>query len=159
MFELQLLLLLMIANGAPIVAHWLFGRYGGSPLDGGWCLSDGQPLFGKSKTLRGILAALLLTTLAALMMNMIWPLALLLAFFAMLGDLLSSFIKRRLAMPTSSRALGLDQIPESLLPLLACRSVFDLSWPDLVLLVLLFLLADLLLSRWLYRLHIRKHPY
>jgi CDP-2,3-bis-(O-geranylgeranyl)-sn-glycerol synthase len=37
----------------------------------------------------------------------------------MAGDLVASFVKRRLGLPGSSRATGLDQIPESLLPLLA----------------------------------------
>jgi hypothetical protein len=39
------------------------------------------------------------------------------------GAPLSSFIKRRLALVPSSQAIGLDQIPESLFPLLACRQL------------------------------------
>jgi hypothetical protein len=42
------------------------------------------------------------------------------AFMAMLGDLFSGFVKRRLGMGPSDKALGLDYVPESLLPLLAC---------------------------------------
>ena len=37
---------------------------------------------------------------------------LLVAATAMAGDLLSSFLKRRLALAPSSQAIGLDQIPE-----------------------------------------------
>ena len=47
-----------------------------------------------------------------------WNIGLVVAVWAMVGDCLSSFVKRRLKMPSSSMALGLDQIPESLLPLL-----------------------------------------
>jgi CDP-2,3-bis-(O-geranylgeranyl)-sn-glycerol synthase len=39
-----------------------------------------------------------------------------------LGDLFSGFSKSRLDMPASSKAPGLDQIPEALFPLIACRS-------------------------------------
>jgi CDP-2,3-bis-(O-geranylgeranyl)-sn-glycerol synthase len=81
------------------------------------------------------------------------------AAMAMLGDLLASFIKRRLAIPPSGIAPGLDQIPESLLPLLAVRGVLDLSWLQISLIVVTFIALDYLLSFVLYRLHIRQHPY
>lgn len=159
MLELQLLLFLFVANGMPIVTGWLLGRHYSHPIDGGCTLRDDYPLFGKNKTVRGLVSALFVTTLLATIFGFTWQLGLLLALFAMLGDLLSSFIKRRRGMPSGSRALGLDQIPESLLPLLVCQQLVDLTWPNVALLVLLFLLADLLLSRWLYRLHIRRRPY
>ena len=77
----------------------------------------------------------------------------------MAGDLLSSFAKRRLGRPSSSQALGLDQVPESLLPLLACRVPLGLGWLDVAVLVGVFLVGELLVSRLLYRLHIRDRPY
>lgn len=157
--ELQLLFLLFVANGTPIITSWLLGHSYERPLDGGRCLRDGNPLFGKTKTLRGLFSALFVTTLFAPLLGFSWQVGLLVAAFAMFGDLLSSFIKRRRGMPSSSMALGLDQIPESLLPLLACRQLVELSWPSLAMLVLLFLLVELLLSRLLYLLHIRKRPY
>ena len=51
---------------------------------------------------------------------------------AMAGDLLSSFCKRRLKLAPSSQALGLDQIPEVLLPAVVSRTWFDLSLLDVV---------------------------
>lgn len=48
---LQLLFLLTLANGAPVVAKWLLGNYYSSPLDGSIKFFDGRPLFGASKTL------------------------------------------------------------------------------------------------------------
>ncbi len=76
----------------------------------------------------------------------------------MAGDLLSSFLKRRLALAPSSRATGIDQIPESLFPLLACRSalVVDASMSRRG---SLFLIGEILLSRVLFRLHVRDRPY
>lgn len=77
----------------------------------------------------------------------------------MLGDLVSSFIKRRLRVAPSNQTLGLDQIPESLLPLLAVQAYADLSATRIVALVLSFIVIELLLSRLLFKLHLRDRPY
>ena len=159
MLEIELILLLVTANGAPILFHWWLQQRFAWPLDGGLLLADGRPLFGASKTLRGLMVSLVFTTLLAWLLG--WPaeLGLLFAAMAMLGDLLASFIKRRLGFPASGMAPGLDQIPESLLPLLAVRAALELSWSQIILLVVAFVILDYLLSFVLYRLHIRKHPY
>ena len=159
MLEIELILLLMTANGAPIVFRWLSGTRYAWPLDAGLLLADGRPLFGASKTLRGLIAALLCTTLLAWLLGWQPLLGLLFATMAMLGDLLASFIKRRLAIPAGGMAPGLDQIPESLFPLLAVRGVFELSWLQVIFIVVAFIALDYLLSFVLYRLHIRQHPY
>ncbi len=78
---------------------------------------------------------------------------------SMAGDLLSSFIKRRLDYPSSSMALGLDQVPESLLPALVAAGELQLGIGDIVLVVVLFFLVELALSRLLFRIGIRKQPY
>jgi hypothetical protein len=48
----QLLILLALANGSPIVAKLIFGNHCAQPLDGNIKFIDGQPLFGASKTIR-----------------------------------------------------------------------------------------------------------
>ena len=78
---------------------------------------------------------------------------------AMIGDLLSSFIKRRLDMPPSSQALGLDQLPESLLPLLAGCRALSLSGLDIILAVAIFFIGELFFARLFYRLGLRDQPY
>jgi CDP-2,3-bis-(O-geranylgeranyl)-sn-glycerol synthase len=153
------LLLLGLANGAPVIGKKLLGRRFAYPLDGGATFFDGRPLFGPSKTVRGIVLATAATTLAAPLFGLAWQTGALLGASAMLGDLLSSFIKRRLGRPSSSQALGLDQIPESLLPLLVCRAALGLGGLEVAVLVVLFLVLELLLSRLLYRLHVRDRPY
>ncbi|HSH30707.1 MAG TPA: CDP-archaeol synthase [Thiohalobacter sp.] len=157
--SLVLLLLLMAANGAPILAQRLLGRHLDWPLDGGLVLSDHQRLLGRSKTLRGVVSALLLTPIAALGLGEPAWLGGLVALGAMLGDALSSFVKRRLGRPASSQALGLDQIPEALLPLLLVREHLQLDVLTITLLVVAFLILELLLSKLLYRLRIRRRPY
>jgi CDP-2,3-bis-(O-geranylgeranyl)-sn-glycerol synthase len=156
---LGLLALLAAANGAPIIGRAVLGERFGWPLDGGVRFLDGRPLFGPTKTVRGIVLALVLTPPAAALLGLGWTNGLSIAAAAMAGDLLSSFTKRRLGLPPSSRALGLDQVPESLLPLLLVREPLALSAAEILGLVAAFVVLELLLSRLLYRLHIREQPY
>ena len=77
----------------------------------------------------------------------------------MLGDLCSSFVKRRLRLASGERALGLDQLPESLLPLVVYRETLALTPADIVVVAFAFLATDLLLSRLLVWLGVRAHPF
>lgn len=159
MLQFKLLLLILVANGAPLLVHALLRRRWAYPLDGGLVLPDGQRLLGPSCTLRGWLAAALVTPLAALVLGLPAGIGLTMGLLAMVGDSLSSFLKRRLRRPPGSMALGLDQIPESLLPLLGVCASLGLSGRDILLLVLAFVVLELLLSRLLYRLGLRDRPY
>ncbi len=156
---LQILILLTVANGTPVVAKRIFGDRFAWPVDGGLVLPDRRPLFGRSKTLRGIVAALGITTLAAPLLGLDAEVGALVAVSAMAGDLLSSFIKRRLGLAPSSQAIGLDQIPESLLAFLACRLELSLGYGDVVIGTLAFFGGELVLSRILYELRVRDEPY
>lgn len=156
---LKLLVLLVIANGVPILGKKIFGTTFSHRLDGGIKLRDGHPLFGPSKTVRGAVLSIAATTLAAPTLGFDWTDGALIAALAMIGDLASSFIKRRLGRPPSSMALGLDQIPESLLPTLVCKARLGLTAWDIAGVVFGFILLELLLSRLLFRLHLRDQPY
>jgi CDP-2,3-bis-(O-geranylgeranyl)-sn-glycerol synthase len=156
---LQLLALLTLANGAPIVAKKIFGRHFARPLDGGIIFFDGRPLFGHSKTIRGITASILVATASAPSIGLDLTNGAIVAGAAMAGDLFSSFVKRRLNFPPSSQTLGLDQIPESLFPMLACREALSLTIPDIALGVGVFFFGELILSRLLYQVHVRDEPY
>mgnify|MGYP001813085475 CR=1 FL=1 len=156
---IEMSLLLLLANGAPVMVKKALGERFAAPLDGGLRLSDGQPLFGKSKTWRGVAAGVLAAVAGALLLGLDWRVGALAGIFAMLGDLFSSFVKRRALFPPSGRASGLDHVPESLLPSLACRGALGLGWGDIAVCVLLFVLADVVLSRVAYRLNLRDRPY
>lgn len=156
---IKLLFLLVLANGAPVLAQKILGHRWNMPIDGNLKLPDNTPVLGSSKTLRGFLLAILITALVAPIMGYSWILGASIGLMAMLGDLLSSFIKRRMGLPPSSRAPGLDQIPEALLPILAVKSSLGLSWLDVCVVVVVFLLLEISVSRWLYKLNIRERPY
>jgi CDP-2,3-bis-(O-geranylgeranyl)-sn-glycerol synthase len=159
MLILKLVILLTVANGTPVIAKRVLGGRFSYPLDAGASFVDGQPLFGPSKTVRGVLFSVLVTTAVAPLLGLEWKIGALVGVSAMLGDLLSRFAKRRMKRPSSSMALGIDQVPESLLPLLACQNMLSLSISDIVAGVALFFVIELSLSRLLYRWHIRDHPY
>ena len=156
---LQLLVLLMLANGTPVIAKKIFGERFAYPLDGGFKFLDGRALFGQSKTLRGVVLAVLVTTAGAPLIGIDWGIGALVGSLAMVGDLASSFLKRRMALPPSSRASGLDQIPEALFPLLACRNPLSLTMADIGITAVLFFVGEVLLSRVFYAFRLRDRPY
>ena len=155
----RVLVLLGVANGVPLLATRLFKNKFASPLDRGLQFFDGEPIFGPSKTTRGVVASIGVTALVALVLGFDVAIGAMLAGLSMLGDLFSSFVKRRMGLTVHAQALGLDQIPEALLPLLVLRENLGLSWDDVALAMLAFLLVGLVLSRVLYRMGIREHPY
>ncbi|WP_348267823.1 CDP-archaeol synthase [Edaphobacter paludis] len=156
---IQLLALLGLANGMPVIMNKLMGKRWSYPMDGGARFVDGQPLFGASKTVRGTLVAVLATAAGAPLVGLTWKIGVAAGTAAMAGDLFSSFLKRRMRLHVGDRATGLDQIPESLFPLLACHLRLPLTALDIAAVIVAFLLGEVLLSLLFYRLHLRERPY
>ena len=145
----QLLFLLMLANGTPVIAKKLLGALYSHPVDCGLIFGDGRPLLGRSKTIRDVVLAVLVTTAGAPRTGLTWKVGFLVGRFAMAGDLFSSFVEGRLNLPSSSRASGLDQVPEALLPSLACRDFLALTPTDIVVCVTVFFVCEVVLSQLL----------
>src|SRR5271168_5396155 len=66
----QSLILISAANGAPVLLARLLGTRFARPIDGGVVLRDGYPLLGRSKTWRGLAAAIVLATCAAVIIGL-----------------------------------------------------------------------------------------
>lgn len=113
-------------------------------------------MLGATKTWRGVLGSIGLTAVVGAAFGL--PLALGAGFAAlsMSGDLLSSFLKRRAGLDSSHNALGLDQIPESLLPTGLLAGLLGLGVWEVAAVVLCFLLLGSWLSKILYRVRFRK---
>jgi CDP-2,3-bis-(O-geranylgeranyl)-sn-glycerol synthase len=156
---LELLVLLTVANGVPVIAKRFLGDRFAWPLDGNARFIDGRPLFGPSKTIRGLVLAVVASGAFAPLLGLTVTTGVLVGAGAMAGDLLSSFTKRRLDFKPSSRATGLDQIPESLIPALLCRQELGLGAVDIVAVVAIFFVGEIVLSRLLFRMRIRDRPY
>lgn len=152
----QLLVLLLVANGAPIIARNLLGTRGNWPVDFGRVFVDGRRLLGPSKTMRGVLAAVCATGIVALLLGHSFVIGALFGLYTMVGDLVASFLKRRLGLPSSDSALGLDQGLEALCPVLLFQKYWALRFADIVVVVAAFFVLEIVLSRVLYKLRIRQ---
>ncbi len=62
-------------------------------------------------------------------------------------------------MPSSSMAPLLDQVPESLFPSLLMAEIFSLNSFDIVIVVACFVVLELILSKLLYKVGVRRRPY
>jgi hypothetical protein len=131
--SLRLLALLAAANIAPIAAKRLLGAR--------WS------------------AAVVVAAVAAVPLGFPPRLGAEIGALAMLGDMLASFVKRRLRIPSSGRATGIDQIPEALLPLLIIRGELGLAWLQIAAITLAFFALELPLSRLGFWLGLRDRPY
>ena len=156
---IELFVMLVLANGVPVLAARLLGRRWSAPIDGGRLWRDGQPVLGPSKTWRGVVSGALACSLFAWITGIGVVFGLAFGVLGLAGDVISSFIKRRAGLASSARAVGLDQIPEALLPMILAWPWLGLSWFTVVVVVALFTLSNILLSPLLYRLGIRHQPH
>mgnify|MGYP000185506701 CR=1 FL=1 len=153
------LLLIVVANGAPVFTASLFKTRWNYAIDGGRHFFDARPWFGSSKTWRGIFSSILATGFVAMLLGLEWQLGIAVASLAMLGDLSASFSKRRLGIVESERVWLLDQLPESFLPVIVLQQSLGLTLSGVFIVVALFTILDTGMSPLLYRLRIRKRPY
>lgn len=107
-------------------------------MDGGRLYRDGRPLLGPHKTRRGLFAALLMGLLGGVILDFPWWLGLGCAALSMMGDLFSSFIKRRRGMASGSLVPGLDQFFEGLFPFAILAPYYGLGTGGVLWLTLLF---------------------
>ena len=143
---MSLYVLLLIANGVPVIVRMILRDRLAAPVDGGLCFVDGRRLLGPRKTVRGLVCACFATSVVALMLGLSWNTGLLIAAGAMAGDLLSSFVKRRFGVAPHGSVLGLDQIPEALLPLLLVKAEFALDGWGLIVILAGFCVTEWCLS-------------
>ncbi|SCK27769.1 Putative integral membrane protein DUF46 [Variovorax sp. HW608] len=155
----RLLLLLTAANGAPILFKSMLGEYWCTPIDFGHPFFDGRPWLGPSKTWRGLAAAVTAAAVVAPVLGFPPDVGALFGFLAMIGDVLSSFVKRRLDVAPSGQAFGIDQVPESLLPLLVMQHALAIPWPVIGGVTLAFLLMETPVAWLFHRLGLRDRPY
>lgn len=159
LISLTLFVMLVLANGAPVVAAKVLRKRWSAPVDAGLHGFDGRPLLGKSKTWRGVVSGALCCALFALAAGYGFLFGLLFGLLALAGDLLSSFIKRRVGLESSARMPWLDQVPEAAFPvLLAMGCGLVNAWAALFI-VVFFTLSNMWISPLLYRLGIRRQPH
>ncbi len=127
MLFIRLLTLLWLVNFAPPFLAQIFESKWDWPVDRGYVCPDGRLLFGRHKTIRGVLAGIIFGGAAGLALGFPLWLGLGAGVLSMLGDLFSSFLKRRLSFTSGDAVPGLDQIPEGILPFLLIAPYYSLS--------------------------------
>lgn len=159
LISLTLFVMLVLANGAPVVVAKVFRRRWSAPVDAGLHGFDGRPLLGKSKTWRGVVSGALCCALFSLATEHGFVFGLLFGLLALAGDLFSSFIKRRLGLKSSARMPWLDQVPEAAFPLLLAMGWGLVNVWAALFIVVFFTLSNMWISPLLYRLGIRRQPH
>jgi predicted MPP superfamily phosphohydrolase len=137
----KILILLWAINLTPALLTYHLDQRWGRPLDGGQRWRDGRPLLGSHKTIRGLVGGVAAGTVAGLYLGFPAWLGLAAGLLSMGGDLLSSFLKRRLGKTSGAVVPGLDQIFEGGLPFAVLGPFFGLGAATLLGLVLVFSLA------------------
>jgi CDP-2,3-bis-(O-geranylgeranyl)-sn-glycerol synthase len=141
------LALLVTSNTVPWLLGIALGPRGAAPLDLGRRWRDGERLFGAHKTWRGLASAIAGTGLVGWLAGLDPGLAAVFGALAMAGDLLSSFVKRRLRLAPGRDVPGLDQLPECLVPLIALARPLALDATRVVTLAAAFTVGHLLIAR------------
>lgn len=141
--EIRALLLLIAANAIPVlVAHLARDRWR-SPLDFGYVLADGQCLFGVHKTWRGFWSGTVATALVGSVLGLPLWLGATVGLLSLLGDALSSCVKRRLRLAPGTECVGLDQLGEALLPLLLLGRYLSLDLGGTLRVASAFMILDI----------------
>ena len=125
--SIKILLLLWAVNLSPPVLAFIFDLKWNLPLDLGRCFIDGKPLLGPHKTIRGFLGGITTAALLGILLGFPLWIGFLTGILSMLGDLVSSFIKRRLNQPSGKIVPGLDQLFEGLFPFIILGPFFSLG--------------------------------
>ncbi|MEM0015689.1 MAG: CDP-2,3-bis-(O-geranylgeranyl)-sn-glycerol synthase [Saccharolobus sp.] len=112
-YELLIIILIylpaMVANGSgPFIKN-------GTPIDFKKNFIDGRRILGDGKTFEGLLIAVTFGTTVGVILSRFFTydwiiISFLESLFAMLGDMMGAFIKRRFGIPRGGRVLGLDQL-------------------------------------------------
>lgn len=134
----KILFLLWLVNFSPPFLACLAGEKWDTPVDFGYSFMGGQPLFGSHKTLRGIAAGITAGAAGSLVLGFPLWVGLAVGTLSMGGDLFSSFLKRRLGLPSGRVTPGLDQVFEGSFPFLVLGPHFSLSATAAAVLVTIF---------------------
>ncbi len=128
-----------IANGAPTV----FG--GKIPIDLNKKI-NGEPIFGKNKTWKGFAAGVIGGSLTGCIVFNDVIYGTLLGFLAMIGDLIGSFLKRRLKIKPGKTFFPLDQTDFMLTSLIGINLKYKLTISAVILLLVFTIAIHLLAS-------------
>lgn len=139
-----------LANGSPVVIYKiLHGKT--TPIDLGIIMKDGRRVLGDGKSIEGFLGGIITGFITGIIINTFIilyrnPLEyFLLSIGAMIGDLMGSFIKRRLGLERGAPAPVMDQLGFIIVALLLVWIIMGLpQWIDVNIIIIIFIITFIL---------------
>ena len=147
-----------IANAAPVILG------GGPPIDLGFYWLDKKRIYGDGKTIKGFLggffSGFVVGVIESLFLGEIYLYTgFLLSFGTMFGDLMGSFIKRRMGVPRGQPMFILDQLFFLVIALLFALPIFPLSIIEILVLFLLTAVLHIFFNMVANRLGLKRVPW
>jgi len=167
-----------VANATPVLGG------GGRPIDGERYFRDGRRLFGKGKTVRGFVVGLVFGIMTGLaqfiaapylrpllamfvtitpdmdyVLSMQIPVAALMSFGALVGDLVGSFIKRRAGVESGNPSPVMDQLGFIIMALIFAALIFRPSPVFVMILIITTFFIHWFSNVLGYLLGLKKHPW
>lgn len=149
-----------IANSVPVLAR------GKHPVDFGVSMPDGRRVLGDGKTFEGILFGLIFGTLAGIVGGILLGelyyfafLSCVLAFGALVGDMIGAFVKRRLNIPRGAPAPVLDQLDFVVGALLFVWPFYPLVWEQALFVLIVTPPIHLFTNFMAYKLGLKPNPW
>jgi hypothetical protein len=144
---LAALSLLIAANAGAWLVSRLLGDRWAAPMDFGVRARDGQPLLGSHKTWRGFAGGVLASGAVAWAWGSgVWT-GIGVGALSLVGDALSSALKRRLRLAPGREIPLMDQLPEALLPLVAFHRALGLDPAGIAAVAVAFVVLDIASAR------------
>lgn len=135
---IQIPVLLWAINVTPLLLRHSLGTSYSKPIDRGKILWDGKPIFGDNKTGRGICAGIIVGGLFAKIVGFSFFIGICAGALDMFGDLITSFVKRRINKPSGTTMPGFDQVLEGLLPIVMFKLLYSFSFLYLIITLFIF---------------------
>ncbi len=164
------------ANMAPVLAKKVFPDWD-KPVDFGFKFHN-QPLFGSHKTMRGIVSAVVTGFIIFIIQQTIYArvpwmryLSLIdynvfnplfgawVGFCAISADLIKSFLKRRLSIPSGSSWIPFDQVDWIVGALLGMSVIIPLHLESVLIALITFTTLDIFVNYISYKLGLKENPY
>lgn len=161
-----------VANASPpLITRIDVVKKFNKPIDFGWKFIDGKRLFGNNKTILGFFGGTLFGTLSGLLVytfmftnkfsipgNNLLIYSFIVSFGALFGDLLKSFIKRRLDIKTGEPFIPFDQIDYGLGMFFFIRMFYPTIEINLWVLLLLAFVLHLIFKYLGFLIKVREKP-
>ncbi len=140
------------ANATPVVLG------GGPPLDGGGKWLDGKPFLGSHKTLRGSIVGILAGTIIGTLQGS-FMIGLSQGVGAILGDLISSFLKRRKDIAPGESFPLLDQLDFIIVAVILSQQFTTASLQEIITIIIVTIPIHYFMNYVSWLIKMKEHPW